>query len=337
MTPDAPRVARLGGRFGCALTVDVEEWYHTCLVPGYVNPEGRPPLCQELDWLLPELLEMLADAGRTATFFVLGEVAERLPRRVREIAAAGHEVGSHGYLHLRATERSPDAFAARPAALQGSCSKTSSASRSAASALRNGRCAASAARACPWWPRPASSTTARSPPAPFSGRPTQSPLRLAAGRGSGPPERELLEFPPLTFGGVLRLPAGSWTGRLVQPGAAGPRRARAPRRGRAAGGGGPSLGDLGPAHAGTPHRPRPVRPRDRPARLRRTLPRAAAGAALGPRSARRGAGPGLERLPEPDSRACRCERPAGPRRERAGLADGPPAADDSRSYRLCWD
>src|SRR5829696_7418094 len=86
MSPDAPRVARLGGRFGCALTVDVEEWYHTCLVPGYVNPEGRPPLCQELDWLLPELLEMLSDAGRTATFFVLGEVAECLPRRVREIA-----------------------------------------------------------------------------------------------------------------------------------------------------------------------------------------------------------------------------------------------------------
>ena len=27
----------------------------------------------------------------------------------------------------------------------------------------------------------------------------------------------LLEFPPLTFGGVLRIPAGSWTGRLVAP------------------------------------------------------------------------------------------------------------------------
>src|SRR6185436_10217038 len=79
MTPDAPRVARLSGRFGCALTVDVEEWYHTCLVPGYVHPEARPPLSHELDWLLPELLDMLAEDGCTATFFVLGEVAEAQP------------------------------------------------------------------------------------------------------------------------------------------------------------------------------------------------------------------------------------------------------------------
>jgi hypothetical protein len=34
---------------------------------------------------------------------------------------------------------------------------------------------------------------------------------------AGGRRRELLEFPPLTFGGPLRLPAGSWTGRLVSP------------------------------------------------------------------------------------------------------------------------
>src|SRR6476661_761600 len=107
---EAPRVVRLTGPFGCALTVDVEEWYHTCLVPDYVHPEGRPPLPQELDWLLPELLATLDEAGCSATFFVLGEVAERLPRRIREIAAAGHEVASHGHVHLRACERSVKAF-----------------------------------------------------------------------------------------------------------------------------------------------------------------------------------------------------------------------------------
>src|SRR5690242_2999084 len=110
MTSEAPRISRLQGPFGFALTVDVEEWYHTCLVPDYVQPENRPDLSEELDWLLPELLEMLDDAGSTATFFVLGEVAERLPRRIREIAAAGHEIASHGYLHLRACERAVHAF-----------------------------------------------------------------------------------------------------------------------------------------------------------------------------------------------------------------------------------
>ncbi|HEY0511534.1 MAG TPA: polysaccharide deacetylase family protein, partial [Thermoanaerobaculia bacterium] len=107
-----PRVVRLKGPFGYALTVDVEEWYHTCLVPDYVHPEDRPLLPEELDWLLPELLGMLAEARCSATFFVLGEVAERLPKRIREIAAAGHEVASHGHLHLRACARSLKAFQA---------------------------------------------------------------------------------------------------------------------------------------------------------------------------------------------------------------------------------
>src|SRR6185369_6341910 len=53
------------------------------------------------DRLLPELLELLAEVGARATFFVLGEVARRLPRRIREVAKAGHEVASHGDLHLR--------------------------------------------------------------------------------------------------------------------------------------------------------------------------------------------------------------------------------------------
>lgn len=218
MSPDAPRVARLGGRFGCALTVDVEEWYHTCLVPGYVNPENRPPLCRELDWLLPELLEMLADTGCAATFFVLGEVAESMPERVREIADAGHEIGSHGYLHLRATERSPRAFAEdlrrSKALLEDLTGRPVLGFRAPEWSLRslgNSRLPLVAEAGFLY-----DSSLA---PCPFSGR-TTNPLfasRLNWRRGSQGPSRELLEFPPLTFGGVLRLPAGSWTGRLANP------------------------------------------------------------------------------------------------------------------------
>lgn len=45
------------------------------------------------------LLALLADRRIKATFFVLGEVAEAFPRLVRDMAAAGHEIGVHGYLH----------------------------------------------------------------------------------------------------------------------------------------------------------------------------------------------------------------------------------------------
>jgi peptidoglycan/xylan/chitin deacetylase (PgdA/CDA1 family) len=90
---------------GAALSVDVEEWYHNCWMPEYVEPARRPPLAEELDHLLPELLERLARRGRRATFFVLGEVGRRLPERIVEVHRAGHEVACHGEVHLRANDR----------------------------------------------------------------------------------------------------------------------------------------------------------------------------------------------------------------------------------------
>jgi peptidoglycan/xylan/chitin deacetylase (PgdA/CDA1 family) len=48
---------------------------------------------------VPRLLEVLAAHRIAATFFVPGWVAERYPRAVDAIVAAGHEVGHHGYLH----------------------------------------------------------------------------------------------------------------------------------------------------------------------------------------------------------------------------------------------
>jgi peptidoglycan/xylan/chitin deacetylase (PgdA/CDA1 family) len=67
----------------------------------YVDPTRRPALARELDRLLPSLLDRIEACDRRATFFVLGEVATELPDLVREIAARGHEVAGHGYLHLR--------------------------------------------------------------------------------------------------------------------------------------------------------------------------------------------------------------------------------------------
>jgi polysaccharide deacetylase family protein (PEP-CTERM system associated) len=79
-----------------ALSVDVEDWFHD----GHHATDAPDGARQ---WRVERntdcLLECLADAGARATFFVLGEVAARYPLLVRRIAAAGHEVGSHGYAH----------------------------------------------------------------------------------------------------------------------------------------------------------------------------------------------------------------------------------------------
>src|SRR5918998_212420 len=45
------------------------------------------------------ILRLLDRFGVPATFFVTGHTAETYPAIVREIAAAGHEIGHHGYLH----------------------------------------------------------------------------------------------------------------------------------------------------------------------------------------------------------------------------------------------
>jgi peptidoglycan/xylan/chitin deacetylase (PgdA/CDA1 family) len=49
----------------------------------------------------PRILELLARAGARATFFVLGEKAERHPDVLRAVVAGGHSLGVHGYRHDR--------------------------------------------------------------------------------------------------------------------------------------------------------------------------------------------------------------------------------------------
>jgi polysaccharide deacetylase family protein (PEP-CTERM system associated) len=76
-----------------ALSVDVEDWYHDGgLRPGSVASERVVGNTERL-------LDLLAARGARATFFFLGEVAERYPGLVRRAAAAGHEIGSHGHRH----------------------------------------------------------------------------------------------------------------------------------------------------------------------------------------------------------------------------------------------
>lgn len=47
----------------------------------------------------PELLALLAQHGAKATFFLIGERAERHPLLVRDIVEQGHELGDHTYHH----------------------------------------------------------------------------------------------------------------------------------------------------------------------------------------------------------------------------------------------
>ncbi|MFF3468501.1 polysaccharide deacetylase family protein [Streptomyces sp. NPDC001984] len=57
----------------------------------------------------PFFLRLLDERGVRATFFLLGSEAHRSPGVVREIAAAGHEIGVHGWRHRPLLLRGPRA------------------------------------------------------------------------------------------------------------------------------------------------------------------------------------------------------------------------------------
>jgi len=94
-----------------ALTVDVEEWYMSPTLASCAPPENWERMESRVVPQTRRVLELLEHFGVRATFFVVGLVAERHPDLVREIQAAGHEIGSHGHSHVLAYRQDPATFA----------------------------------------------------------------------------------------------------------------------------------------------------------------------------------------------------------------------------------
>lgn len=84
-----------------AMTVDVEDYFQVAAFEACIRREdwSRWPIRVETN--TQRILEMFGNQRISATFFILGWVAERFPTLVREINAAGHEIASHGYGHER--------------------------------------------------------------------------------------------------------------------------------------------------------------------------------------------------------------------------------------------
>jgi polysaccharide deacetylase family protein (PEP-CTERM system associated) len=87
-----------------ALSIDVEDWYHDFLV------DPRTPRTNRVEANTLGVLDILEAHGVKATFFFLGDVAERFPALVRRVAAAGNEVGSHGYRHYPVSRMTQSEF-----------------------------------------------------------------------------------------------------------------------------------------------------------------------------------------------------------------------------------
>ena len=82
-----------------AMTIDVEDYFHVSLFDGVVPRSSWATMDSRVCSNTDRLLDLFAEHELLGTFFVLGWVAERFPELVRRIAAAGHEIASHGYGH----------------------------------------------------------------------------------------------------------------------------------------------------------------------------------------------------------------------------------------------
>ncbi|MEM3365464.1 MAG: polysaccharide deacetylase family protein [Candidatus Methanomethyliaceae archaeon] len=77
------------------LSIDVEELFHT----EYARDSKIKSTCFRTPNNINGILQLLDEFDLKATFFVVGEVAERFPGVIKEIDNGGHEVAFHSYDH----------------------------------------------------------------------------------------------------------------------------------------------------------------------------------------------------------------------------------------------
>jgi len=81
------------------LTIDLEDWFQVENLREVINPAEWDSCEMRVVDNVKILLELLERRSVKSTFFVLGWIAERIPKIIKEIHENGHEIASHGYAH----------------------------------------------------------------------------------------------------------------------------------------------------------------------------------------------------------------------------------------------
>ncbi len=92
------------------LTFDIEEWFHildnesTRTEKEWVNYEVR------IHHNMQRIFKILEKSNVSASFFVMGWMAEKFPEVIKKIVSRGYEIGSHTHLHQLVYSQTPAQF-----------------------------------------------------------------------------------------------------------------------------------------------------------------------------------------------------------------------------------
>ena len=103
---------RLRSEIANAITIDVEDYFQVEAFASTIDRKDWDRLPPRVVRNTERLLDILAEGETAATFFVLGWIAQRHPALIKRIAAAGHELASHGSDHIRVDTQSREVFRA---------------------------------------------------------------------------------------------------------------------------------------------------------------------------------------------------------------------------------
>ncbi len=106
--PERPRRARTVVN---GLSVDVEDWFQVGAFEDVIERDDWAGLADRVARNVHEILDLFDEVEAKGTFFTLGWVAQRHGPLLREIAARGHEIASHGWDHRRVFTMDRPAFA----------------------------------------------------------------------------------------------------------------------------------------------------------------------------------------------------------------------------------
>ena len=93
-----------------AMTIDVEDYFQVSAFAPHISRESWPQRECRVEANIDRILGILDAGNAKGTFFTLGWIAERYPAMVRRIVDGGHELASHGYGHLRASDQTREQF-----------------------------------------------------------------------------------------------------------------------------------------------------------------------------------------------------------------------------------